>query len=795
MLNQQDTGLLEREREQIFLHGVLDALRSANREAPQAIFITGPEGSGRSALLAWLAREARHSIKLATFAFRWLPGESGLEALNSLMGADETGPLHPYLENYREQVDRARELERRVETIQLSLGLPDLKKLAWGQEPDETRYRTVQALPPAALHFLLRRIYSVTPTVQLSEQAAAFIKTGLEHIIQLNATNLGQLRAFVEEELRPQLSEEDWQFYLKPGETLARDLGYGLDGYLEKNARSLVLLFDDYQPGDDDRYFRPLIETCKNTLWVFVSAQRPAWSEKLERVAELRLDGFSETGLSTYFEKQHGRSLSPEDSAQFMGLTGGNPLLSAIAADLYANNVNLPELATIAKRIPNDPLAGLFFYFLEESGLLSEAERQCLYTLALLYRPAPAFLRAFELAVKEAGYTYEPDLAEQIFAKYPCLAEQIENVDDQPVRMMHPALKERLRRYLMLERRRFSQPVQEGILEPARNVAQAGVANSEERLVAEPAEQGSVRARATDAQWGEAVEALAYYRMWLDEAIGWVFLLPRWTMALAYNRPLARRLLAVAESMEPTFYTEGSELLPNLRTLLKDSYSMGNKSLAEKLDALENLNTRGTGSGMRWFKSENLGLRSPGKGSAEAELRGILRWQQAQVYEEAGQYEKAAPLYEEVLATNVEMPDLKRAAARAALYLALRYRLRNANESAYSALYRAAELDDQQEDGLLALFWQSLKMGRYDTTLKVADALSELGNKQSGLLMVFALYALDRKEEALTEARTLAASPDSEKTGARAELVALVRFAGLPHDTPEFKAILAELPE
>lgn len=794
MMNEGETLLLEREREQIFLHGALDALRSANPEAPQAIFITGPEGSGRSALLAWLAREARHSIKLATFAFRWPQGEGGLEALNNLIGSDETGPLYPYLENYRDQLDRASELERRVERIQLGLGLPDLKKLAWGQESDETRYRTVQALPPTALHFLLRRIYSVTPTVHLSEQAAAFIKTGLEHIIQLNANNLGQLRAFVEEELRPQLSEEDWQFYLKPSETLARDLAYGLDGYMEKNARSLILLFDDYQVGEEDRYFRPLIETCKHILWVFVAEQRPSWSDKLERTLELRLDGFSETGLSTFFEKQSGRSLSVEELSWLLNLTQGNPLLASIATTLYSAGISAADLDAAANRTPNDPLNGLFLYIVEESGRLSAEERQCLYTLALLYHPVPDFLEAFEAAVQEAGYSYSLALTEQLFAKYPWLAEQIESIDDQTLMALHPALKEHLRRYLMLERRRFSQPVQEGILEPARNVAQAGVNNSEERLVAEPQEQGSVRARATDQQWGEAVAALAYYRLWLDEAVGWVFLLPRWTMALAYQRSLARRLLTVAESMEPTFYNEGSDLLPVVRTLLKDSYTMGRKSLTEKLDALEKLNTQGTAGRMRWFKSENLGTRPGGKGSAEAELRGILRWQQAQVYEEAGQYEKAAPLYEEVLATNVEMPDLKRAAAHTALYLAMRYRLRNANESAYSALYRAAELDDTQQDSLYALFWQSLRMARYDTALKVADALSELEVPQSSLLMVFALYALDRKEEALTEARTLAALPASETGGARAELLALVRFAGLPDDSPELTTILNELP-
>jgi hypothetical protein len=795
MLNQDQPGLLEREREEIFLHGALDALRSLNGEAPQAIFITGPAGSGRSTLLAWLAREARRSIRLATFAFRWPQNESGLTALETVLSADETSPLYPYLDSYREQVARLRELEEQVEQAQLSLGIPDLKKLAWGQAVDLERFRTVQALPPPALHFLLRKIFTVNVSNQLSEQSAAFIKTGLEHIIQLNANNLGQLRAFVEEELHPQISQEDWQFYLRPNESLARELALGLDGYLEKKERSLVLLFDDYHPSEDDRYLRPVIENCKNTLWVFACPQPPVWAEKLSRFAILRLDELSQSGIATYFEKQHGRALSDEETSWLTGLSGGNPLLLGIASALYAQGKSAAELDAVASRASDNKAGSLFLYFVEESGLLSDQERRQLYALALLYKPTPDFLEAFGQAVNEAGYYFDPALLDQLFEKYSWLAEQIESVDDAQVRQLHPALKETLRRYLMLERRRFSQPVQEGILEPARNVAVTGVENAEQALVDEPEEQGSVRARARDKQWGEAVAALAYYRLWLDEAVGWVFLLPRWMMAFAYNRPLARQLVALAESMEPTFYNEGVDLLPVLRTLLKDSYTMGGKSLTEKFEALEKLGQVGVEGRGRWFKAENLGMRPAGKGSAEAELRGLLRWEQARVYEEVGQYEKAAPLYEEVLATNVEMPELKKAASRTALYLALRYRLRQANESAYSALYRAAELNDRQLDGLYALFWQSLKMQHYDTALKVADTLTDLGIKQGNLLMVFALYALDRKAESLTEARSYAALPASENAGARSELLALVRYAGLPDDTAELLEILNELPE
>ena len=789
MQNQNSSIWVEREREQIFLQGALDALRSLNGHAPQAIFITGPEGSGRSSLLTWVARQVRQSIQFATFAFSWPARSSGLPALASLLGQDDTSPLYPYLANYRDALARASELEQRVEQIQLGLGLPDLKKLAWGNQFEEGRFRVVQALPPKALHFLLRRLYSIYSPSQLSEQAAAFIKTGLEDIIQLNATNLGQLRAFVDEDLRPQFSETEWQAYLKPDESLVQGLASSLNSYVEKE-RPLVLLFDDYQASENDRLLRQVIESSHSTLWLFAGKQRPAWSDKLEQVKELPLEALTAQGLASYFEKKYGRSLAAQEAQWLIERTVGLPLLVTLVADLYTNGngVSAADLDAAAGRTVNDPLTGLFLYFIEESGRLSEAERKHLYTLAILRQPtSPEFLEAFEQAVKTASFSYDPALTSTLFESYPWLAEQSQQ-------QLHPALQERLRHYLMVERLRFSQPIQEGILEPARNVAVAQLQACEERLVAEPEEQGSLRARARDAAWGEAVADTAYYRLWLDEALGWVSLLPRWVMALAYNRPLARHLLAVAQSMQPTFYTEGTDLLPCLQTILSDSYTMGRKGLEEKLSALDKLETLGTNGRMRWFKAENLGLRPAGKGSAEAELRGILSWEKALVQEEAGQFEKAAPLYEAVLATNVEMPELKLAAAHSALYLALRYRLRGAAESAYSALYRAAELNDQQHNGIVALFWQALKVTRYDTALKAADVLSDLNDPQAQLLMIFALYALDRKPEALTEARTLTARPGSEKQASRAVLLALVRFAGLADDTPELAAILNELP-
>ena len=201
--------------------------------------------------------------------------------------------------------------------------------------------------------------------------------------------------------------------------------------------------------------------------------------------------------------------------------------------------------------------------------------------------------------------------------------------------------------------------------------------------------------------------------------------------------------------------------MPILRELLSPSYGTGSKDMEEKLKALEVLESLSTPERGRWYKVENLGKRPANGGSPEAEVRGITKWLQARVYEEAGQYDRAASLYESVLATNVKMPQLEQEAAKATLYLATRYLLKGGQESALSALKRGAELAPNDAQAQLLTFAQALRLQRFEPALKAADRLAELADPLGSLYTSFALFSLTRQEEALTEARAWASQQPS----------------------------------
>ncbi len=758
--------LIERDGEEAFLREVWSSLSSGEVIRPRAIFVSGPEGRGRSSLLKW-AQELTSEARL--IAQNWPQGGAGPEALRSILPA-------AVFTAYDDLGRQLSILESRVEAAQLGLGLP-----LPGETTDEPRLRAVQAIPPSALHFLIRRLYTIYTPEQMSDQAAAFVKTGLEHIITLTAANLSQLRAFVDD-LKLKLTATEWEFYLRPEEVLAGALGRGVAAIGED--KPFLITLDDYAlaEGSSDRWLRLVVEESGRTLWLFSATTAPGWAE------ELKPAPLSASGVAAYFEAKHGRSLSQEETVWLSDLSDGEPLALAIAAELYAGGASASELDAARSRTPADRLEGLFLYFVEESGQLSQQEHAALYYQAVLHEPTPAFLSAFRPLVEQAGYSYDPAWWEVLRVKYGWLF----GVGD-----LHPALKRRLRDYLLLERRRFSQVVQEAIIEPARTLAVARLVACEGALIADPTLKGSLPARARDAEWGALVADLAYYRFWLDEAVGWFFLLPRWLITLAYNEGLARRLLALAESMSRTFYAEGQEILPCMRALLVPSYSGGRTRLDEKLRALEKLEELGTSARGRWYRAENLGQRPESGGSPEAELRGLLKWFQARLLEEAGQFERTAPLYESVLATNVAMPDMERAAARAALYLATRYRLKGAAESAYGSFSRAVELDGQQPEAQRALFYQAVRTQYYQTALKAADALAGLAGyeAQGALYTIFALYVLERRPETQTELRSFLARPPSETAQARPTFQTLANLAKLPPDAPDLAGILAQLPE
>ena len=761
--------LVEREREKIFIEAALAATVEDQPDRVRAIFLTGPVGRGQAALLQYatgLAQKRVGSPQMGVFGrgFDWPSGGNSPEALRLVL------PPAAFVE-YDRLAGRLHELEGRVEEMQLALGLAALAGTG------EERYRAVQALPPPALHFLIRRLYTTYSPAQLSDQAAAFIKTGLEHLITLNALNLNQLRGFVSE-IQAAMSPADWQLYLRPDEEEAVGLGQGLAGL-----GPLLIEIGQYvlPVGSSDRWLRRVIEASGPTLWLLGAPQSPGWKESW--TATMELSSLTPAGIRTYSKTKHGRALTDEETDWLSGLTGGEPLATAIALSLWEAGELPATLDAARARTPLDPLDGLFLHFAEESTLLTEAERYALYCQAVLRTGEVAFLSDFRSAAQEAGYEYHLQSWTTVVTRFDWL-------NDGEVGLQ-PALKGRLREYLLVERRRFSKLVQEGIIEPARNVAVHRLNGRESELVAEAA-QGSLAARAQDAAWGERVADLAYYRFWLDEAMGWFFLLPRWLMALAYHEGLARQLMALAESISSTFLVEGQEILPYMRVLLASTYAGGRARLDEKFKALEGLEELGTSGRGRWYRAENLGQRPQSGGSPEAELRGLLKWFQARLLEEAGQYERTAPLYESVLATNVQMPELEHSAGRAALYLATRYRLKGATESAYSALSRATELAPTQPLSWLALFYQSLRTGYFNTALRAGEVLSDVETTapQGELFTIVALVGLERLPEAQTELRSWLARPADQTNPLRPTLRSLLALADLNTSSPELAQIL-----
>jgi|GEM_PF-1785815 len=759
--------LVERTSELASLNQAITELQQENN-GPKVVYITGQVGSGRSSLVQ-AAMAANPAIARIV--------------LNKPQKLRDFIPVNsPELEKYDGVSNLFKQVATKVEQCQIALSLPDLTTA----DPFEPRLRAVQAIPPEALHYVIRRLYSLYDISKLSDQAVMFIKTGLEHTLQLNATNLGQLRIFVEQIVQPSLTTEEWAVYLRPEETQAQIVATSL-----ATQGPLLMVIDEYAPLNDEKLLPEVIEKSGQTLWLLVSENKPGWAEKLTCPTEqLELAPLSNEAIADYFTQQQERDLSASELEWLANFTEGQPLLVALVSDLFGRGISAATLESATLRTPKNKLNGLVLYFIEESGLLTEQQRAMLYTLALLRHNRPEFMFDFATKVREADFPFSSEMAQELFSTYPWLQEADETAQEWPT--LQPALKEVLRGWLLIEKNRFSRVIQEGIIEPARNATTARLVQRENELINLPPDFGSLRARVNDPIWQEAVLDMSYYRWWLDEAVGWLFALPRTVMALPYNQDFARQILALAETMSRTFYVEGEEILPYLRILLTEPYNLTapKNIFEEKLKALEKLEEFSSSDRGRWFKQENLGLRQGGKGSGEAELRGILRWLQAQIYEQSAQYDRAASLYESVLATNVKMPELQLVAARAGLCLALRYRLKGAQESALSALNRAVELNPNLTQVYQLLLWQGLRMNRPDVILKAVQGLATApdSNLKLDLFSAFALLAQGRLPEAQSSARAYA----GRNSDGRDFFQKLVQLSGIDPATPGLEDVLAE---
>jgi hypothetical protein len=756
------SNLIERDAELEIIRRV-----AGTQGQPRLLLILGESGSGKSALL----NEARAA---GYFGDSRYFGSSihNIEALLDELDRTE----------YARITAQAREVEIKVELAQVELTLPDLT----APDPFEPRLRAVQAIPPEALHYLIRKLYNSYDMFGLSEDAALFVKTGLEHLLQLNANNLNQLRTFVSSKLKPHLSEEEWMLYLRPAETMAGALGKMLA------AKKRNILLDNYHEFDSARLLAQIIGNGE-LFWALVVEAEPAWVSNLPAnvaVERLSLSALSQEGFDAYLEQSKLAKPNSDEALRLYKLAQGLPLALRLVADLQSKGISLVNLEAAAARTPTNSLEGIFLYFVEESGLITASQKSALYALALLRHFHPDFVEDFASRAEAAGFPLTTETLTKLDSEYLWLWDSSAN-SNSLWKPLHPALKAALQKWLMVEKQRFSRPVQEGVIESARNAIMVRLTAHEHQLVNQSDDNGSLSTRARDSEWGELVLDMAYYRWLLDEAVGWLFALPRALMALAYNPSLAQRFYDLALSISYSFYTEGRELLPCLRVLLAENYTITSPRsvFEEKLKALELLESLTTTERGRWFKQENLGLRQGGKGSGEAEIRGILRWLQGFVLEQAGQYDRAASLYESVLSTNVTMPELKKVAARSGLYMVLRYRLKGAKESALSALLRTVELDPSLAQAYQILLWQGIIMNRPDVILQAVQGLgkTEGADPQLDLYSAFALWLQGRLPEALSAARAYKGQEGQQYFNR------LLSFAELEANPDGLEQILAEL--
>jgi hypothetical protein len=773
-----DTVLLEREKELQTLDTALASVAKGANSSPQIIFISGVTGSGRSSLLHYActnAGEQFHLIKLKGAQ------ASTTDLYNNLCPNDKAD-YYPAFGEYRRLIALETKLKERLERAQLALGLPDLT----AENPFEESLRSVQALPPQALHYLIRKIYTTYNLSQLSEQAAAFVKTGLEHLIQLNANNLNQLRAFVDD-FQKECTAEEFEFYLRPEINLAKALGVGVAQI--STDKPLLILIDDYSNMDDRLFGQIVAHSGNKTLWLFAVKEMPVWVNNIPNAVTLSLNLLSIGAIAALYEQKAGLEPTEQELKWLEKNTKGLPLHVHLILELLAGGSGIVDIETAALRVAN-PLNGLFLYFLEESGLFNDEEKSRWYMFGFLRNPDHDFMIRYANAVKDNEYPFDPALTRSLFETYQWAFEPDTNAEVLP--QLHPAFREILQKHLLVERLRFSPLVEEGIIEPARNVATVRLSERESEFVSE-VNTGTLRYRALDPLWNEYVRDVTYYRLWLDEGVGFLFMMPRMMFNLAYNPAQARQLLNLVETLSSSFHNEGTEFMPHIRALLSDSFASTSASIRqeEKLKALETLESLSFSERGRWFRNENLGKAPTGKGSAEAEIRAMIRLLQGKAHEETAQYDRAISLYESSLATNIgEMPELKEATGRAALYLATRSRLRGANQAALDGFLRGVELFPQ-EIGFRLLLWQAIRLNRPDAVLKAVNGLLDYNEPLADLYAVWALWLMGRLPEALTEARTFAAN--SGFTQAVELLYTLNKLAKIEELPPGFDDVIAAL--
>ena len=609
--------------------------------------------------------------------------------------------------------------------------LDEQRRLGYYPEEVAGSYRAVRAMPPEALVRLCRFWLGLPQRVQDAPDAAAFLKTGLESIITLNAANVAGLRRFINDRLRLALGD-DLPLFADPDTTLAAKFAAGLSAFATPHLSPLLLL-DDYEAIAATPAHR-ILATALAGARVVVAGETRA---DVDNWAVWYVNaGYSRTDLTTNYlvARLGGHGTLTESLVAW---------LESTLTDAEARR-HLFSLA-IARR--PDPI------FLERLARRDWVPRPNLNRFA----PAPAAVPVISAA---------PDPYGDLRRSYPFLFEPATDLNDPAAALeLHPAVRDTLREYLRVERRRFSHMVQEEVVEPARDIAQQML---DAREVA--ADAVALAERTRDPQWQAYTLDVAWYRLWLDEAVAWVYIMPRYLLALAYSADLARSLAAIADAMEATYYNEGVELLPIVRVLATVAGDGDETGAAGDLDVrlrgLDSLEGLGQAQRGRWYKQENLGRRTGTAGSEEAEVRGIVFWQMGRAHAAAGRFDRAVQLYEQTLGMNVVMPELRREAARAHLRLAERLLLTGGSggsghtgfdpTDALAGARRAADLYPDFVPALSAVTVLSVQLGQWDQALAAAGDAAKAGDPYAPIYAVAALLGAQRTDEARARAETFA---------------------------------------
>lgn len=242
------------------------------------------------------------------------------------------------------------------------------------------------------------------------------ILRGLADIgLNVSVERAGRLRDAMERRLRRRLSAEQFEFYLRPQEHLARALGEGLQKLLPGGplgtATHLIVTLDSYETVDrlDELIRLVMLAAGPQILWI-LSGQNDLWrsgqresmyyagysEEWPERAIPMDLSRLSKEDIRAYFSYlAPTRKLTIDELDSISRATRGIPLAIHEAAELWRRNVPLEEIiGTISYTTPDDQILRKMTETYLIDSIKTRIDQQALISLGLARAGEPAFLTA-----------------------------------------------------------------------------------------------------------------------------------------------------------------------------------------------------------------------------------------------------------------------------------------------------------------------------------------------------------------------------------------------------------------